>query len=591
MEHVSGVATTPYPNGPVMSQPENVKVAKASHQEYEESLKIVLGTVFGVFGVVGIIIIVVLLYRYYKSRGQRRRSGSSDRNTSLHRSVSIDLEHKQMPTVLILHSYDCSAHEKVIESLAGFLIETCSCNVHVDLFEEQVIHERGLDDWLVDNLQEAEFIIVICSVGARLRCSKKKVKFKQDPAKTLPDYFAVAVDYVAEKIRVERSKGMPLTSFCALYMDYSTVNDIPPQLEMAYKFCLMKDITELFCHLHGINGQPTKDGSPILGLTPDTFDTTEMGQELKVAIESAKEFFRANPDWVEGRMEPMPMPVKSKSRHHRKRSDEPLLLAQHLESPNPQPTSHIHPSEISVQPLPIHSPHSKDFSLTCSTKKKYCYHSGNTSNNALLPPPIQHNSKSCDNVPCESVMHCDLCGLEGHEIGSPQCRLKHFILSQEIDSVDNDDSIKLKSKSMPAVNRNSLYSSQTIFKADVHKEWDDNDGSLSHADSQDSDSNADSSVDDLEKDLESIVNPSFAHKQRTSYSHSSFDNIAKVNNVLQLPRMENISETGNKRMPSNKCHDLLSAWGQYQIEAFSQSSEGKDRNFDHIQLEEFTLRL
>ncbi|WAR25932.1 I17RD-like protein [Mya arenaria] len=521
---------------------ENVQVSKASHQEYEESLKIVLGTVFGVFGVVGIIIIVVLVYRFYKNR--RNGSGSgSDRNASFHRSVSIDLEQKQVPTVLLLYSYDCSAHEKVVESLAGFLIETCNCNVHVDMFEEQIIHERGLDDWLVDNLQEAEFIIVLSSVGARLRCSKKKVKFKLDSSKTLPDYFAVAVDYVAEKMRVERSKGMPLTTFCVAYMDYSTVNDIPPQLEMAFKFCLMKDITALFSHLHGINGEPTKDGAPIVGLTADSFDTTEMGQELKVAIESAKEYFKSNPDWVEGRIEPVPNPNKTKSRHVRKSSLEPLLLATQMDCSNSTPDPHMINSEIAMQPLPPRVDHSKNTQSSQPPQRQNSFHSSLSSHQTLNTPPGPQNSKSCDNVPSESLCSCDLCGVEGHQMGSSQCKLKHLLLTQEMEISENDENVKLKSKSMPAVNRNSLYSSQTIFKAEVHKEWDDNDGSLSHADSQESSSYADSSVDDLEKDLHSIMNPTFVSRPQPMYSHTSFDDIAGVYNVLPLPtKMDIISE-------------------------------------------------
>lgn len=55
-----------------------MQVAKASTQEYEESLKIVLGTVFGVFGIVGIIFIAILLYRVYKSRQLSLRSGKQE---------------------------------------------------------------------------------------------------------------------------------------------------------------------------------------------------------------------------------------------------------------------------------------------------------------------------------------------------------------------------------------------------------------------------------------------------------------------------------------------------------------------------------
>jgi hypothetical protein len=452
----------------------------------------------------------------------------------------IDLEQKQVPTVLLLYSYDCSAHEKVVEALSGFLIETCNCNVHLDMFEEQLIMERGLDEWLVDNLQEAEFIIVLSSIGARLRCSKKKVRFKVEDGKILPDYFAVAVDYVAEKMRVERSKGMPLTTFCVAYMDYSTESDIPPQLEMAFKFCLMKDITALFCHLHGIHGEPTKDGAPIVGLTPDTFDTTEMGLELKVALESAKEYFKSNPDWVEDRIEPVPNPVK-KSRHNRKNSLEPLLLPSDDPSLLP-PKSHIISNEITVQPLPKMTTNLQQMSLISPKNRQNSFPSSLSSRQTLSTPPINKSSKSCDNFRQEMDNRCDLCGLQGHSIGSSDCNIKQFIPPQES---DNDESVKLKSKSMPAVNRNSLFSSQTIFQAEVHKEWDDQDGRLSTADSHETNSNHESIVDDLERDLDSIVNP--IHISRMSKPQNSYENFSAYSKYNFTTTMENISEITNKK--------------------------------------------
>ena len=201
-----------------------------------------------------------------------------------------DLEQKQTPTVLLLYAYDCAAHEKVVSSLAGYLIETCNCNVHVDLFEDQIIMERGLDDWLVDRLQEADFILVLCSIGARLRCTKKRVRFKLDPYRRIPDYFAVAIDYVAEKMRVERSKGLPMSRFINAYFDYSTSSDIPHQLEAGTKFCLMKDISALFCHIHGFMSDPSKCSTTYPAISDKYFESSELGLELKVSIDSAKEF-------------------------------------------------------------------------------------------------------------------------------------------------------------------------------------------------------------------------------------------------------------------------------------------------------------
>ena len=449
---------------------------------------------------------------------------------------------------MLLYSFDCSAHEKVVQTLAGFLIETCNCNVHLDVFEEQIIHERGLDDWLVDKLQEVEFIIVLSSIGARLRCSKKKVRFKVDPCHTLPDYFAVAVDYVAEKMRVERAKGMPLTTFCVVYMDYSSENDIPPQLEMGYKFCLMKDITALFCHLHGLDGQPTKNGEPIEGLSEDTFDATELGQELKVAIESAKEFFRSNPDWVEDRIEPVSNVGKFKSRHTRKSSLEPLLGPNVKENMPPSDDhNRVDSDRIRCQTLPKIDQRFQQIPLVPLQNRQNSFPSSLSSRQTISTPPLQKNSKSCDNFSSETNIQYEMSGMEGNNVASEESKATLYMsLHHETETEDN---VRSKSKSMPAVFRNSLHSSQTIFIAEVHKEWDYQDGQISHSDSQETSSNADSVVDDLERDLDSIVNPK--HIPPITYSHTSFDNISNVFSNLPAALLT-CSNLGAKSMnPAN----------------------------------------
>ena len=190
-----------------------------------------------------------------------------------------DLEQKQVPTLLILYSYDCPAHEKVVSSFAGFLMEACHCNVHLDIFEDQLIYERGLDEWLVEKLQEADFIIVVCSVGARLRCTKKRVRFKSDPNRSIPDYFAIAVDYVAEKMRVERSKGLPMSRFIVTFMEYSSASDIPHQLDTGVKFNLMKDMNALFNHLHGFPSDVNKFGPVWQNSVEQHYEDSELASE------------------------------------------------------------------------------------------------------------------------------------------------------------------------------------------------------------------------------------------------------------------------------------------------------------------------
>lgn len=211
---------------------------------------------------------------------------------------------KSQPVLLMLYAYDCAIHERVVAALAGFLMEACGVTVTLDLLEEHDITERGVDDWLVERLQEADYIMVICSLGGRLRCSKKRVKFKTDERQVLPDYFAIAVDYVAEKMRAERQKGLDMNKFITAYLEYSTRSDIPPQLETAFQFCLMKDVHKLHLHLNAQGPDYDKgDSASQTSTCENHYHQTEVGAILKATIEQAREYFRENPSWMDDRLE------------------------------------------------------------------------------------------------------------------------------------------------------------------------------------------------------------------------------------------------------------------------------------------------
>ncbi|XP_069140778.1 interleukin-17 receptor D-like [Argopecten irradians] len=520
---------------------DDVSVKEPDNSEYQKSLQIVLGTVCGVFGFLGLLLLISILYRVYKRRQARRNytTGSREQN-ELNSSITLDLEQKQIPSVLLLYAYDCAAHEKVVSALAGYLIETCNCNVHLDLFEDQIIFERGLDDWLVDRLQEVDYIIVLCSVGARLRCTKKRVRFKFDPCRKIPDYFAVAVDYVAEKMRVERSKGLAMSKYAVVYMDYSTASDIPHQLETGAKFCLMRDILPLFCHLHGTNAEQPKNGNVCLGISEQTYDSSELGTELKVAIESAKEFFRCNPNWVEDSMEFIP-PSKSKPRHTRKSSLEPLLGDLKVGMSDADDLQQLNTlADIHNHTLP-RSTKQTNLNMVGNLQNRQNSLPSSLSSHQTLSTPPNHTSKSggLERLPCL------VCGTEGEHSPDTQCKGQRLVRQCTQDSEDDMFAHRHKSKSMPTVCDLSLHSSQTVFQADVHKEWDEQ--KMSGSDSQDSGSNKDFAMEDLEKDLQSIR---MSSSLKTGSFHYGIPSIAvrpytKVSPHIQTSLSPNLPTAAN----------------------------------------------
>uniref|UniRef100_A0A2C9LV25 SEFIR domain-containing protein n=1 Tax=Biomphalaria glabrata TaxID=6526 RepID=A0A2C9LV25_BIOGL len=324
----TGSSTTKHPQndntGPIIEETQE-------SEEYQQDLQVVLGTAFGVIAVVGLIALGFLLYRIYKSRQAALSYPHNEILDTFERDPTVEIDGKSQPLVLLLYAYDCSIHQQVVMALAGFLMEACGITVSVDLMEEQEITDKGIDDWLVDRLQDADYIMVLCSLGARLRCSKKGVRFKPDCHQLLPDYFAVAVDYVAEKMRAEKQKGLSVNKFLTAYMDYSTRSDIPPQLETASQFCLMKDIHKLHMHFNTQGPDSAKADSVSQSSTCENhYHETETGAVLKAILEQAKAFFKENPSWMDDRLEPERCPsffLRGKNRKRRRNSMEQPLLA------------------------------------------------------------------------------------------------------------------------------------------------------------------------------------------------------------------------------------------------------------------------
>ena len=79
-------------------------------------------------------------------------------------AFTSDVGTKPVPSVLVLYAYDCAMHEAVVVALSGLLMEVCGVTVSLDVFEENVILERGLEDWLEDRLQVLGFVFKLSSV-------------------------------------------------------------------------------------------------------------------------------------------------------------------------------------------------------------------------------------------------------------------------------------------------------------------------------------------------------------------------------------------------------------------------------------------
>lgn len=69
---------------------------------------------------------------------------------------------KNDPAVLILYSYDCAAHEKAVMVLATYLKEVCQLEVHLDIWDQNIIQEQGILSWITNKLEVVQFVVIVC---------------------------------------------------------------------------------------------------------------------------------------------------------------------------------------------------------------------------------------------------------------------------------------------------------------------------------------------------------------------------------------------------------------------------------------------
>ncbi|AWP02220.1 putative interleukin-17 receptor D-like, partial [Scophthalmus maximus] len=229
------------------------------------------------------------------------------------------------PKVFICYSNrDCPKHTSVIQSFAYFLQDFCNCEVMLDLWEHLEMCKEGQMSWLSRELDDAHFIITVCSKGLRYYVEKKSRRGKTPVSRrsnnssssspiggSAGDLFTVGVAMIAEKLRMaKQSEGdggaQELSRYMAVYFDYSTENDIPTMLSLAPRFKLMDQLPQLFSRLHsGHSGLSEREQQP-LNVSRRNYFRSKSGRSLYVSICNMHQHVGQNPDWFERQLAPAP---------------------------------------------------------------------------------------------------------------------------------------------------------------------------------------------------------------------------------------------------------------------------------------------
>ncbi|KAI1890351.1 hypothetical protein AGOR_G00152840 [Albula goreensis] len=228
------------------------------------------------------------------------------------------------PKVFICYSSrDGPKHLAVIQSFANFLQDFCGCEVMLDLWEHLEMCKEGQMAWLSRRLEEAHYIITVCSKGMKYFVEKKNRRSKGGGASrgagagagpggsgsSSGDLFVVAVAMIAEKLRQARQSSPDLSRFMAVYFDYSHESDVPALLDLAPKYKLMDQLPLLFGRLHSRQlSLPEREPQP-LNVSKRNYFRSRSGRSLYVAICNMHQHIAQEPDWFEKRLMPAPGPA------------------------------------------------------------------------------------------------------------------------------------------------------------------------------------------------------------------------------------------------------------------------------------------
>uniref|UniRef100_A0A8C2KN08 Interleukin-17 receptor D n=1 Tax=Cyprinus carpio TaxID=7962 RepID=A0A8C2KN08_CYPCA len=222
------------------------------------------------------------------------------------------------PKIFICYSSrDCPKHLAVIQSFAFFLQDFCGCEVALDLWEHLEICKQGQMSWLSRRIDEAHFIITVCSKGLKYFVEKRHRKGKatskennREPTASDSagnrDLFIVATAMIAEKLKEVHQKTSDLSRFMSVYFDYSHESDVPTSLSLAPKYKLMDQLPLLFARLHSRQLSLTHREPQPPNVSKRNYFRSKSGRSLYVAICNMHQHIEQEPDWFEKQLMPPP---------------------------------------------------------------------------------------------------------------------------------------------------------------------------------------------------------------------------------------------------------------------------------------------
>ncbi|CAL8369075.1 unnamed protein product [Lota lota] len=170
------------------------------------------------------------------------------------------------PRLLICYcGKDGPAHVRAVMQLGAFVQQHMATKVCLDLWDSLSLAEEGSIGWLCRQLQESDFVMVLCSRGLKHQPPAARTPGRSNDGNNNNEeeeeeekeeerglICVAAVALIGEEVGRARARGKDLSKYMAAIFPHSEETDIPLELGLVSRYRLPGDLPLLFSHLHGV---------------------------------------------------------------------------------------------------------------------------------------------------------------------------------------------------------------------------------------------------------------------------------------------------------------------------------------------------
>lgn len=122
----------------------------------------------------------------------------------------------------------------------------------LDLWDSLSVAQEGRLSWYQQQIQESDFVLVVCSPGLRPRAEAPGLE-DLEGEEAEGAVARAAVELIGEEVGRAKARGQDLSKYMAAIFEYCEDADVPTELRLVSSYTVPEDLELLFSHLHGVS--------------------------------------------------------------------------------------------------------------------------------------------------------------------------------------------------------------------------------------------------------------------------------------------------------------------------------------------------